>query len=88
MYLQSTAGAKDCRLGTLPGFKGHTLSLRTMANEANNFQELIAHCKEYGYIFQSSDLYDGLSAVYDYGQLGAQLKKLKRRVVEKHDANA
>jgi len=46
-----------------------------MANEANNFQELIAHCKEYGYIFQSSDLYDGLSAVYDYGQLGAQLKK-------------
>ena len=46
-----------------------------MANEANNFQELISHCKEYGYIFQSSELYDGLSAVYDYGQLGAQLKK-------------
>jgi glycyl-tRNA synthetase len=45
-----------------------------MANE-NNFQELISHCKEYGYIFQSSELYDGLSAVYDYGQLGAQLKK-------------
>ncbi|RYY68292.1 MAG: glycine--tRNA ligase [Chitinophagaceae bacterium] len=46
-----------------------------MSNEANNFQELISHCKEYGYIFQSSELYDGLSAVYDYGQLGAQLKK-------------
>jgi glycyl-tRNA synthetase len=46
-----------------------------MANEANNFQELISHCKEYGYIFQSSELYDGLSAVYDYGQNGAQLKK-------------
>jgi glycyl-tRNA synthetase len=46
-----------------------------MANEANNFQALISHCKEYGYIFQSSELYDGLSAVYDYGQLGAQLKK-------------
>src|SRR6188474_2514052 len=46
-----------------------------MANETNNFQELIAHCKEYGYIFQSSELYDGLSAVYDYGQNGAQLKK-------------
>ncbi len=45
-----------------------------MAQE-NNFQELIAHCKEYGYIFQSSELYDGLAAVYDYGQLGAQLKK-------------
>lgn len=46
-----------------------------MANDTNNFQELISHCKEYGYIFQSSELYDGLSAVYDYGQLGAQLKK-------------
>src|SRR6478672_1710837 len=53
-----------------------------MANEVNNaangqagFQEIISHCKEYGYIFQSSELYDGLSAVYDYGQMGAQLKK-------------
>jgi glycyl-tRNA synthetase len=39
------------------------------------FQALIAHCKEYGYIFQSSEIYDGLQAVYDYGQYGAQLKK-------------
>lgn len=53
-----------------------------MANETNNaaygqagLQELIAHCKEYGYIFQSSEIYDGLAAVYDYGQNGAQLKK-------------
>lgn len=46
-----------------------------MANESNNFAEIISHCKEYGYIFQSSELYDGLSAVYDYGQMGAQLKK-------------
>ena len=46
-----------------------------MANELNNFAELIAHCKEYGYIFQSSEIYDGLAAVYDYGQNGAQLKK-------------
>lgn len=45
-----------------------------MANETNIFAELIAHCKEYGYIFQSSEIYDGLSAVYDYGQNGAQLK--------------
>jgi glycyl-tRNA synthetase len=48
---------------------------KIMANETNNFQELIAHCKEYGYIFQSSEIYDGLAAVYDYGQNGAQLKK-------------
>ncbi len=46
-----------------------------MAATENNFQELISHCKEYGFIFQSSELYDGLSAVYDYGQMGAQLKK-------------
>lgn len=45
-----------------------------MVNE-NNFNALISHCKEYGYIFQSSEIYDGLSAVYDYGQYGAQLKK-------------
>jgi glycyl-tRNA synthetase len=46
-----------------------------MANDTNNFSELISHCKEYGYIFQSSEIYDGLAAVYDYGQNGAQLKK-------------
>ncbi|MBU6158624.1 MAG: glycine--tRNA ligase [Bacteroidetes bacterium] len=39
------------------------------------FSKLTAHAKEYGYIFQSSEIYDGLSAVYDYGQYGAQLKK-------------
>jgi len=46
-----------------------------MLNNSNNFSELIAHSKEYGFIFQSSEIYDGLAAVYDYGQLGAQLKK-------------
>ena len=35
---------------------------------------LVAHCKEYGFIFPSSEIYDGLSAVYDYGQLGVELK--------------
>src|SRR6185436_20516307 len=39
------------------------------------FKNIISHCKEYGYIFPSSEIYDGLSAVYDYGQLGAELKK-------------
>lgn len=45
-----------------------------MANE-NTLQNIISHCKEYGFIFQSSEIYDGLSAVYDYGQYGAELKK-------------
>lgn len=38
------------------------------------FKKVIAHCKEYGYVFQSSEIYDGLSAVYDYGQYGVELK--------------
>lgn len=47
---------------------------RTMANE-HTLQNIISHCKEYGFIFQSSEIYDGLSAVYDYGQYGVELKK-------------
>ncbi len=45
-----------------------------MAND-NKLQAIIGHCKEYGFIFQSSEIYDGLSAVYDYGQMGAELKR-------------
>lgn len=45
-----------------------------MANE-HTLQNIIAHCKEYGFVFQSSEIYDGLSAVYDYGQNGAELKR-------------
>lgn len=43
------------------------------------FKSLIAHAKEYGFIFQSSEVYDGLSAVYDYGQLGVELKNNIKR---------
>lgn len=39
-----------------------------------DFKSLIGHCKEYGFIFQSSEIYDGLSAVYDYGPYGSELK--------------
>ncbi|MCB9055502.1 MAG: glycine--tRNA ligase [Chitinophagales bacterium] len=46
-----------------------------MANETNRFQAIISHCKEYGFIFPSSEIYDGLQAVYDYGQWGSELKK-------------
>jgi len=38
------------------------------------FKKLVSHCKEYGYVFQSSEIYDGLGAVYDYGQYGVELK--------------
>src|SRR4026208_2515827 len=43
--------------------------------QENRFQAIIAHAKEYGFIFPSSEIYDGLSAVYDYGQYGCELKK-------------
>ena len=45
-----------------------------MANNEDLFKNIISHCKEYGFIFPSSEIYDGLSAVYDYGQYGAELK--------------
>ena len=46
-----------------------------MASQEDLFKNIISHSKEYGFIFQSSEIYDGLSAVYDYGQNGAELKK-------------
>lgn len=45
-----------------------------MAND-NKLQAIIAHAKEYGFVFPSSEIYDGLGAVYDYGQWGVELKK-------------
>ena len=46
-----------------------------MANQEDIFKKVISHAKEYGYIFPSSEIYDGLSAVYDYAQNGVELKK-------------
>src|SRR6195952_5737886 len=54
------------------------------------FKNVISHSKEYGFVFQSSEIYDGLSAVYDYGQNGSELKNnLKtywwKAMVQMHD---
>ena len=46
-----------------------------MANKEDNLKAIISHAKEYGFVFQSSEIYDGLAAVYDYGQMGSELKK-------------
>ncbi len=43
------------------------------------FKKVISHCKEYGFVFQSSEIYDGLAAVYDYGQNGVELRNNIRR---------
>ena len=45
-----------------------------MANYEDIFKRIISHCKEYGYVFQSSEIYDGLAAAYDYGPNGVELK--------------
>ncbi len=45
-----------------------------MANNEDIFKKIIAHAKEYGFIFPSSEIYDGMAAVYDYGQNGVELK--------------
>lgn len=47
----------------------------SVSNEPNKFQAVISHAKEYGFIFPSSEIYEGLSAVYDYGPWGSELKK-------------
>lgn len=44
-------------------------------NYAEVFQKIVSHTKEYGFIFQSSEIYDGLGAVYDYGPLGVEMKR-------------
>ena len=45
-----------------------------MINKDEQFKKVISHAKEYGFIFSSSEIYDGLSAVYDYAQNGVLLK--------------
>ena len=45
-----------------------------MAKQEDVFKKVVSHAKEYGFIFPSSEIYDGLSAIYDYGQNGIELK--------------
>ena len=61
-----------------------------MSLNSDKFKSVISHAKEYGFIFQSSEIYDGLSAVYDYAQNGVELKNNIRQywwksMVQMHD---
>ncbi|MCP9756298.1 glycine--tRNA ligase [Lacihabitans sp. CCS-44] len=47
---------------------------------ATTLQDIISHAKEYGFVFPSSEIYDGLQAVYDYGQNGVELKNNLKQV--------
>lgn len=50
-----------------------------MATQEDVFKKIVSHAKEYGFVFPSSEIYDGLSAVYDYGQNGVELKNNIKR---------
>ena len=55
-------------------------------NQEDFFKKITAHAKEYGFIFPSSEIYDGLSAVYDYGQNGVELKKNNDPLIDNRDS--
>jgi len=50
------------------------------AIETTQLKDIVAHAKEYGFVFQSSEIYDGLQAVYDYGPNGVELKNNLKRL--------
>ena len=62
------------QVGNFAKFKHQLLqNLKKMSAE-DGLKKVISHAKEYGFVFPSSEIYDGLSAAYDYGQLGSELK--------------
>jgi len=73
--MRAGAGEKSLRKRA-PYLRAQFFGTPIMAQKETTLPALIAHCKEYGYIFPSSEIYDnGLAAVYDYGPWGAELKK-------------
>ena len=54
--------------------KPQTITHYNIMAQEDVFKKIVSHCKEYGFVFPSSDIYDGLGAVYDYGQNGVELK--------------
>ena len=52
----------------------NSIFIELLMAQEDNFKKIVSHCKEYGFVFPSSDIYDGLAAVYDYGQNGVELK--------------
>ena len=57
-----------------PTMNPETPSAAAPQTPATSLQDIISHAKEYGFVFPSSEIYDGLQAVYDYGQNGVELK--------------
>lgn len=60
--------------------KDNTSTLENGTNTDTLFRTIIAHAKEYGFVYPSSEIYDGLQAVYDYGPYGVELKNNVKRL--------
>ena len=73
MYTLQTYEKKGS-LQLIKTIKKRNFATQFMSQTEQEFKNIIAHCKEYGFVFPSSEIYDGLSAVYDYGQTGVALK--------------
>ena len=69
------ANRKECEAGMCPENRKNKSNKNKIMNQEEFFKKITSHAKEYGFIFPSSDIYDGLAAVYDYGQNGVELKK-------------
>ena len=60
--------------GIYRNFAPKFANLKDIMAQEDVFKKIVSHCKEYGFVFPSSEIYDGLGAVYDYGQNGVELK--------------
>ena len=58
-----------------------------MAKQEDVFKKIVSHAKEYGFVFPSSEIYDGLGAVYDYAQNGVELKNNIKRNFTREEWN-
>ena len=77
----SPTDSESCpaQCGNLPNHKNKKTETTIKMAQEDLFKKIVAHAKEYGFVFPSSEIYDGLSAVYDYGQNGVELKNNIKR---------
>lgn len=50
----------------------------------NDMNKLVNFCKQYGYIYQGSEIYGGLANTWDYGPLGSKLKNNLKDAWRRH----
>ncbi|UOQ27691.1 Glycine--tRNA ligase (Gly-tRNA) [Candidatus Karelsulcia muelleri] len=63
-----------CPVNCIKKYKSIKKEKRKKKNNKISFKEIVSHAKQYGFVFPSSEIYDGINAIYDYGQYGIYLK--------------